>query len=163
MGAALVLIASLAAVGATAPQAVPSFGEYEVAEKPPTTVLPADLGSHPRAKRYRTLLRQSDRESPNFAGHFTIVKIGCGTSCALLAVVDRENGRVFFPAEFGALHWSMSDREDYGFLFKLNSRLIRACGDPAEAGKPACRFYEWTGDSARVVAQAPWGSRRTGR
>ena len=160
MGAALALIAFL---GADDVVAVPSFEEYLVSERLPATLRRADLGSHPDAMRYRGVLRRTDRQRPNFAGHFTIARIGCGASCALLAVVDRQNGHVYFPSELGALHWSMPGGEEPGYSFKANSRLIRACGDPAESGKPACRFYEWTGKSVRLVAQTSWGSPRTQR
>ena len=33
----------------------------------------------------------------NFAGHYTIVYWGCGCQCQLMAIVDRKNGKIFFP------------------------------------------------------------------
>ena len=141
---------------------VPAFDDYSVGERAPATLTPADVRSGAEAHRYRTVLRRSDREPPNFAGHFTIVTIGCGTSCARLAVVDRSSGRVYFPAELGALHSSMYDA-DYGYRFVVGSRLIRGCGDPAESGRPACRYYEWTGESARLLTEVPWTERRRAR
>ena len=156
-GVASVLGIVLVAVDAGAASRPPGFGDFRVSEPPPAAPAPADLSSHPDARRYRTLLRRSKRDS-NFAGHFTAIRIGCGSSCAQLAIVDRRNGRVFFPAEFGPMEWAVADLEDYGYTFEVTSRVVRACGDPGESGRPACRFYEWTGTSAHLVAEVPWGA-----
>jgi hypothetical protein len=161
MLAAPFLMSLLAAANAGAPARAPVFADFLVAEAAPAAPVQADLASHPDARRYRTLLRQSKRDS-NFAGHFTAITIGCGSSCALLALVDRKTGRVFFPPEFGPMEWGVADQQDYGFSFKVNSRLVRACGDPAESGKSACRFYEWSGTSVRLVGQVPWGAVESG-
>lgn len=53
-----------------------------------------DEKSHPEASRYGTMLQQGLQEGVNFAGKYTVISIGCGTSCQQHFVVDRESGQV---------------------------------------------------------------------
>lgn len=47
---------------------------------------------------YRTRITNEMRSGPNFAGHYAIVEIGCGTSCRFAFVGDVATGQVFgFP------------------------------------------------------------------
>src|SRR5947209_5181169 len=48
----------------------------------------------PKARQFRTRLREDSRLGPNFAGHYTVVFWGCGSGCAQLAVVNAINGKV---------------------------------------------------------------------
>ncbi len=43
-----------------------------------------------------------NRPGPNFAGHYAIVRWGCGSPCDMIAIVDLKNGRVFPPPFHGA-------------------------------------------------------------
>jgi len=74
-----------------------AYDQYTVKEvfagKPATP----NLSTHKEASRYRTVLRNQSKRGPNFAGHYTIVTIGCGTSCAGIAVIDAQTGYVYFP------------------------------------------------------------------
>jgi len=47
-----------------------------------------NLNSHPEGHRFRTLLREANREPVNSAGHSRIVEVGCGTSCAGTFIID---------------------------------------------------------------------------
>ena len=134
----------------------PRFEDYRVEEtaKPAAASLKApDIKSHPSAALYRTVLNREVEGPPNFAGHFSAVRIGCGSSCAFMAIVDRTTGRVLFPMELGVLSWAGWKSEDYGYTFQSDSRLIRACGTPKESGQPACYYYEWLGTGTRLVAK----------
>jgi hypothetical protein len=142
---------------------VPPFSAYPALAEP-EVLAPADLTSNPRAHRYRTLIRESDKEPINFAGVFTVSRVGCGTSCAFLVLVDRRDGKVqFFPK--GVLSWAgdFGDGEDYGFTFKRDSRLLRSCGMLNESGPPICRYDEWTHGGPKLIGEVPWKRRRTGR
>lgn len=55
------------------------------------------------ARRYRTVLLKGAAEGANFAGHYSIVGWGCGTSCVQFAVVDLESGQVIFPDDFSVI------------------------------------------------------------
>ena len=40
---------------------------------------------------------QLERPGPNFAGHYIIVEIGCGSPCVVMAIVDALTGRIYNP------------------------------------------------------------------
>jgi hypothetical protein len=73
----------------------PRFEDYRVGER--FTGIPAavDLRSHPKARLFRTMLREGAKKGPNFAGHYTVVTWGCGSDCRMIAVVDARTGRVY--------------------------------------------------------------------
>jgi hypothetical protein len=58
-----------------------------------------NLSSNPIARRYRTVLREAIRAGPNLAGHFTVARWGCGSTCGLFAIVDLKSGAVFHDPE----------------------------------------------------------------
>jgi hypothetical protein len=145
-----------AVVAASPPPRAPSFEDFAVRERPPATLAAPDLASHPQARRYRTMLRRAAKTGVTLAGHFTTLTLGCGSSCVFLAVIDRATGRVFFPDELGVLSTVDFD-DDAGYRTRPDSRLVVACGDPKESDQSACRYYEWTGTSARLVATIPGG------
>ena len=139
-----------------------SFEAYPSLVPEPKSLAPANLTSNPRAHDYRTVIRRSDAQPVNFAGHLTVTRIGCGTSCAFLVLVDRRDGHVhFFPD--GVLSWAGDFGDDYGFTFRRESRLLRACGQLNEAGPSKCWYYEWARGGPKLVAERPWKRRRTSR
>src|SRR5258708_7231292 len=98
----MITIALALALLQLAPIAPLGFEDFAVTQAFAGRPVPADLASHPRARLYQTVLREQADAGPNFAGHYTIVVIGCGTSCARIAVVDARTGRVFFPRGLSA-------------------------------------------------------------
>jgi hypothetical protein len=78
---------------------IPKFEAFSTPVVPNLKAAQVDLKSHPRATRYRTKLREGAAEGPNFAGHFTVVGLGCGTSCIQWAVVDARTGAIYFPPD----------------------------------------------------------------
>lgn len=83
----------------------PEFEQFAVSEIYKRTPAPVNLNSHPEARRFRTVLRNGAKRGPNFAGHYTVVMWGCGTSCQVVAIVDAKTGSVYMPgviAEAGA-------------------------------------------------------------
>jgi hypothetical protein len=88
----------------------------------PYTGRPVDpgIGTDPNARGYRTMIRRAcARQGVNFAGHYTIAEWGCGAMCAMLAVVDRIDGRVYFTG----IPFDTLDGH-YGAQYSLDSRLI---------------------------------------
>ncbi|MDQ1522733.1 MAG: hypothetical protein QOE47_657 [Pyrinomonadaceae bacterium] len=147
----------------------PRLEDYAVAvrrEKP----APIDFRSHPLARKYRTTLRnQLLQEGVNFAGQYTLAAAGCGTGCALGAIIDTRTGRVYFPKE---LHGWTSIIGDYDppegedlWTFRPHSRLLRGLGRP-NIGRPGeerygasgIYYYEWTNNRLRLVKFTPAGS-----
>ena len=119
-----------------------------------------DLKSNPRARRYRTRICEGAAEGPNFAGHFTIVGWGCGTSCVQWAVVDARTGAVYLPpdeiASISTAHVDIAEGEPephfYGLRFRIDSELLLILGAPNEdESREGILFYQWTGKSFKFL------------
>ncbi|WP_224366806.1 hypothetical protein [Hyalangium versicolor] len=122
-------------------------GFYEAQFKAfPATPVPlkakASLQWNPKARRYRTRIKQAWEEAkePNFAGHFYAVEnIGCGTGCLVIFVIDWNTGEIFSPPE------------DHFFAVHNNSRLmISKAYDSCTAYGPPI-LLEFTGKRFREV------------
>jgi hypothetical protein len=96
-----------------------------------------DLTSNQVARKYRTVLRLGITEGPNFAGHYRLIHWGCGTSCAMFAVVNLKTGRVITPEGF----WGVggvnlyadeflpnTESDGWGFRHKGDSKLLIVAG-----------------------------------
>lgn len=108
-----ILIAGIVPAAAASPTDYPADRMFT--GKP---VLPDFNGRDRWAREYRTRLNEGARAGANFAGHYAVVEIGCGTSCSFAYVIDVEDGRVFeFP--YGG-------EENYGMRlgFSVESRLM---------------------------------------
>lgn len=110
--------------GGRAPRPAPRFEDYPVREVYKGPVAPVRLDSR-RARMYRTRLREDSRGGPNFAGRYTVVVWGCGTSCAQMGVVDARTGRVYFPPVEYMDIVDVSDEAERRQWFRLDSRLLR--------------------------------------
>lgn len=69
-------------------------GDYKVTDIYRGRLAPLDERSHTDARTFRTALQKGMKEGVNFAGKYTVITIGCGTSCQVHYVVNRENGKV---------------------------------------------------------------------
>ncbi|TIS99171.1 hypothetical protein [Mesorhizobium sp.] len=103
--------------------ATPASAEPHFADYPTKTylkgksVLPKFTGS---GAHYRTRIRNEMKAGPNFGGHFTLIKIGCGTSCIFAFLTDARDGRVVdFP---------LGGEENYQLQMKygIDSTLLQA-------------------------------------
>jgi hypothetical protein len=130
----------------------PSFAVYRVPlpQVPGTPKL--DLKSSLTARMYRTLLRQEVSKGPNFAGHYRVAIWGCGTSCAMFAVVNLQTGRVITPDNFydtstvyfgveGQKFFPDSQSGDDFFGFRKDSKLLVVLGDLDEDESREGAFY----------------------
>ena len=64
---------------------------------------------------------------PNFAGHYYVIRWGCGSNCLMMAVVDAKDGKVHGPPLNGAgteLYVSMDPMSDVEIDFRRDSSLI---------------------------------------
>jgi hypothetical protein len=110
-----------------------------------------DLKSNPTARMYRTLLRQEVARGPNFAGHYRVAIWGCGSSCAMFAVINLNTGRVITPEGFSATSYVYFDVDQnffpgsqswHGqFGFRKDSRLLVVLGDLDEDESREGAFY----------------------
>lgn len=164
---ALTLVFSFQSIFLAQKTPPPAFEKYPAdvwAGKP----APLNLRSHRLARMFRTSIReQQHEEGINFAGHYTVAVMGCGTGCSITAIVDARNGRAYFPGVFEG--WT-SEIGDYEFAdnedirtFRVNSRLLRVVGRPRlsadeQWGPSGVYYYEWINKKLRQVQFVPAGS-----
>jgi hypothetical protein len=112
--------------------------ESVVSRRPPNL-------SPPKARRYRTILRQAATEAPNFAGHYRVVTWGCGTCCTEFAILDLRSGEAWFPPFFnGCGYPADNEAPDGALLYRADSRLFVAAG--ANNERPwGIYYYRWSG------------------
>lgn len=148
------------AIFGSAQQKPPTFENYPAdvyAGKP----APLKVNSHRLARTYRTSIReQLHDEGINFAGHYTLAVMGCGTGCSITAIIDARNGQAYFPQVLNG--WT-SVTGDYMFeegedirTFRTNSRLIKAIGRPRLGaderwGPSGVYYYEWKDNQLQQV------------
>jgi hypothetical protein len=71
------------------------------------------------------------RDKANFAGHYRIEQISCGTACITILIVNVITGRVFLRQPFGSLSvgpFETNGRAYRGLKFEPDSRLLVADG-----------------------------------
>jgi len=120
----------------------PRFEDFAVAEKfygtPAKPVL-----TKPQEREYKTRLTEASRQPPNFAGHFTVARWGCGSGCVMAAIINVKSGKVFmlpFPIIMGPGTGSeaMTYKADSSLFIVNGSR-----GEEEEAIGPF--YYRWDG------------------
>lgn len=133
-------------------------------------VAPLNLRSHSLARLYKTRIRgQVREEGVNFAGHYTLASVGCGTGCSTTAIVDARTGTAYFPNELNGWTSIVGDYEipdgEEQRMFRATSRLLRAIGRPnisrpdeERHGPSGIYYYEWKKNSLRLVKFTPVGS-----
>lgn len=98
----------------------PAFQDYPAGVATGPFVPPRFNGAGDRYKKYRTAIKLAVSAGPNFAGHFTIVEVGCGTSCTIPFIVDLSDGKISeFPGEFGII-------PDITYEYRRESTLLLA-------------------------------------
>jgi hypothetical protein len=148
-----VILALVLLLGNVAQAAVPQFEEYPATTEFHGTPAVPDMSGNPTARQYRTVLRQSSMKGPDFAGHYTFVRIGCGTSCALVAVVDAVDGKVRFPSGLRMIEWAGWWHDAYGPEYRLDSRLLVVRGRAnTEDGPYGVSYFIWTGEDFKLLS-----------
>jgi len=111
------------------------------------------------AHTYRTVIRDQAREGPNFAGHYTLIQIGCGAATSCVAIADATTGRVYFPPN---LRSASSLERDTGSFdlerlnYRIDSRLLIVAGVANEDEKTeGMTTYLWDGGKLRVLRSVP--------
>lgn len=124
-------------------------GKYTVGESYKGRLAPLDESSHADARTYRTMLREGLEQGVNFAGKYTVVSIGCGTSCQQHYVVDRRSGKVLDKVE-GSM----------GVRYSADSRLFIVNPPDSAVNYLDCayctpEYYEFVDDTFRKLGQKP--------
>lgn len=148
----LLSVLLLVPVTATIPATL-SFEEFAVKVPYRGRIAEPDLSSHPKARMFRTELRKQVKYGLNFAGHYVVVRLGCGTGCAMIAVVDAKTGSVYFPETVGTVQWSGWWHEPFGPEYRLDSRLFIVYGqvNDNEEAPSGVSYYEWTGSDFALL------------
>ena len=143
-------------------QPIPKFEDYPAGPIYRGKPAPPKLVS-PRARMYRTTIRDASSAGPLFAGHVAVAKWGCGSSCGCLALIDTINGTVY-DAPFSILSFgygigllfegNLHPGDVDPVSFQLNSRLLIVRGCPEDANC-ASYFYEWTGRGIKLIRKIP--------
>jgi len=157
---AVVVAGVIGAFSNIAAHAAPTFEQYSVAanrDKP----APVNLQSHPKARTFRTNLREGARKGPNFAGHFTIVQWGCGTNCIEGAVVDARNGAVYFPPQLAVIdYWGGPETPNLPALqFRASSELLVIAGRTSVHERLGVLYLRWSEthfDEVQFVSKDEW-------
>jgi hypothetical protein len=117
----------------------PTFQDYRVALEAPVEHPRVDTKTTPIGRRYRTVLRKGIASGANYAGHFTVVIWGCGTSCSSFAVVNLKTGQVIVPTGISTVTWDHLENTVerflpdglhgyWGYRYRPDSRLLVLVG-----------------------------------
>jgi hypothetical protein len=158
------ILVSLMAMSASAqrPVALPRFEDFPVSQSFKGTPATPTFQTAEQ-QQYRTRIREGvlmgrgvwtgtwkdakERKGPNFAGHYFVIRWGCGSDCLMMAIVDAETGKVSaspIPGGGSELFVSMDIMSDREIDFRLNSSLMifrNACrGARTECG---VYYFNW--------------------
>lgn len=97
------LAVSIAPIFARA-EKTPEFSDYKVAPVQYTESKFVDLTSHENARSYHTRLQEGFKAPADFAQKYVVVIFGCGSSCQVNWIINKETGKVLdvFGSTFGA-------------------------------------------------------------
>jgi len=142
----MLLTSLLIAILASSPSELEAWEQSKFYTRPQQITTPkVDLSTHPIGRRYRTQLKRTVAAGVNFAGHYSLVRWGCGTSCTQLAIVDLLTGEIWHDPKLIATR---------GVEFRADTRLL-AFNPRGEDGagfpKIPVEYFEWTGRTLRRV------------
>lgn len=142
-----ILLASNTSVGAQ-PARSPSLAMDRVYQG--RIQLPDFAGRDRQFATFRTRIANEMSTGPNFAGHYALVEMGCGTGCRFVVIGDVATGRVGrFP--YGGEEYNMLDLR-YG----VKSNYVTA--QWVSNGRCYSDFLEWTGESFKSSGKSVLGN-----
>lgn len=106
-----------------------------------------DFASH------RTRIREGMKAGPNFAGHYSITVIGCGTACVFAVVGDNRTGKLL-PFPRGG-----EDNLYLGIHHHIDSSLVIAqWADPSDGNRCKREYFNFVGGKFDLLAATQVGS-----
>ncbi len=109
------------------------FIDYPVDAVYDGSIAALDRQSHEAARVFRTRISEQLADGVNFAGHYSVTEVGCGTECQILVVTDVITGKVVGELTARA-----------GAEYQLDSRLMILDSAPFCVAEGLCdpTFYE---------------------
>src|SRR5262249_28514698 len=135
--------------GRTAP---PGFADFPAPDRFQGKPAPVKLVTR-QARMYRTMLRDSAKDGPNFAGRYTIGQWGCGGGCVQFAIIDAKTGEVYFPPFYVSIVAGPEEKmEDIPepLQFKPDSKLLIVTGARNEKGG-GVYYYKWENNRLALI------------
>ena len=85
---------------------------------------------------------------PNFAGHYIVIRWGCGSQCVMMAIVDAGSGAVYAPplSTPGSLYVPLDNLSNMEVDFRLDSSLLvlrDACKDFKNRSTCGAYYFNW--------------------
>ncbi len=117
-----------------------------------------DLSSYAGAKTYKTKLGEGADKGPNFAGHYTVVSIGCGTQCQENWLIDAKTGKIL--NKFSSVVGTAYKLDSY--LMVINppdEQLKKAYEEHPEQpllGTMETTYEVWKDDKFDIIHQDKW-------
>ncbi len=115
------------------------------------TRLPDFRGRDREFNSLRTRIRNGLREGPNFAGHYSLIQIGCGSGCSFVVVADNKTGE---PRNFPLGGESnMYLQLDY----RRDSRLLSVQWADYDTDRCYAEFFDFVGDTWKALGKQEIG------
>lgn len=102
------------------------------------------------ANQFRTMIRNGAREKPNFNGHYIVTIWGCGTDCAMGAIIDEITGKVVSLPVVAGTPEGVAD-DDAHFAYRLDSRLLVMNGMIREEPPMGSHYFTFDGNALTPV------------
>jgi hypothetical protein len=119
----------------------PQFKDYAVTKVFRGTPAAPVLSSQ-HARMFRTQLRNAMKVGPNFAGHYTLARWGCGSGCTSVAIIDAISGQVWFPPfEIEDARTDGGPNCSRSSDFQIDSELLVASGKID--GRVGVHYFRW--------------------
>jgi hypothetical protein len=142
----------------------PAFAAFPA--RPEAGLRPAAIRlDQPRAREFRTQLREAARGGVNFAGHYILATWGCGSACIEMAIIDARSGEVSFDPRLSDVSLARVGPDEgvegagngaSAARFRRDSRLVVVLGAPQEdEAREGAAFYDWTGARLRLIRFVP--------
>ncbi len=111
------------------------------------------------AHLFRTVIRRTAKAGPDFAGHYTIIPIGCGSATTCIAIADAQTGKISFPPELKSATSLMVETDEMDvdrINYRRNSRLLIVIDYVNENPKSAgASYFLWRSGKLSLVRFTP--------
>ena len=130
----------------------PSFESYP-AEMLQISATPKLVLTTKLAKKYKTVITDQSVKEVNFAGHYRVATLGCGTDCRGFAIINKQTGMVYTMPGVELVAGIMGNDEER-ISFRPDSKLFIITGliNDEKEGK---FYYLWSDSKLQFLAKYP--------